>query len=375
MFTDNAQLTTSDRLSDLSYSFQPHIALSHSTTRLTYSLGAVADFIVNKNLQERNQANQTASADMSYGLTRFTTLRLSDSFTNTTGLWSGRGTGMNGSVGGDFGPVQEPNGSLLTYGRYKTNFALAELSRQFSLHGSGGVRGTVSSIWFPTDATTPVAGTLDGGQSYSAEAFYNHRFSSRQWIGTTLRAQRFDLDRNTVRTDTASLLLLYGINIQPNMSLSVFAGPELSKTTPSGELTAPPSSPSNMWSPATGAVFSWQRQKTAVMLSFVRQINNGGGLPSAVTLTTGEAELIRQLRRNLAVEIAFTATHNAPILTGPAIRTYAASTQLTYTFSNHYALYGGYGRDQSTALDSASTAFANRVWVTFSYNFSRPLGR
>lgn len=375
MFTDNAELTSSDRISNLSYSIQPHIALNHTTPRLSYSLGALFGFVVNQNLEEQNQATQAVNLDLSYDLTRFTTLRLSDSFMNTTGLWTG-GAGAPPEAGPGIGVMQQPNSALFTYGRFRTNTALAELSRQFSVNGVGGIRATQSFTWFPQTATSPVLGTLYGDQTYSAEAFYNHRFSLRHWAGVTVRAQRFDVGRAAGRTDTASFLFNYGVNIKPNMSISLLAGPELSMTSvPQGILSPVSPFPRRLWSPATGAVFSWQRQRTGVTASFFRQVSNGGGLASAASLSTADAELLRQLGRRLTGGLGFQYTQSMPIVTSPSIRTYSARLQFTYRIASNFAIYGGYARDENTSLGSNLSASANRVWISFSYDFSRPLGR
>ena len=127
MYTDNADLTNSNRLSDLSWDFSPHLALVHSSTRLAYDLDAMAGFVVNRKLNDRNQATETGAADLSYRMTQFVTLRLSDSFTNTTGLWSGLSPGT-GTSGSGIGPLQQQNSSVFTYNQFRSNAALGELS-------------------------------------------------------------------------------------------------------------------------------------------------------------------------------------------------------------------------------------------------------
>ena len=230
LFTDNALLTTSNQISDLSYTFQPHLTFAHSSARLSCSLGVLAGFIVNRTLDEQNQATQNFNLDLSYGLTRHTTFRVSESFTNSTGLWSGASTSTSTDSGGGIGAIQAPTSALYTFARFQSNAVLLELSRQFTLRDLGGVRGGISSIWYPDTATSPGVGTLYGGQTYSAEAFYNHQFTLRQWAGVTLRAERFDVNQLTGRTDTVSALFLYGINLRPTISLSLFGGPALSIT-------------------------------------------------------------------------------------------------------------------------------------------------
>lgn len=375
VFTDNAEMAPGGTINDLSYNIEPYVAFNHSTTRLSYNAGIFAGFTANRTLSERNMAAQTGSLDVSARLTQFTTLRLSDSFSNTTGLWSGAG------VGGDFestgiGVLQQPNRSSFTFGRYRTNDVLGELSHQFTLNGVGGVRGTQSFMWFPESATSPVLGTLYGSQTYTAEAFYNYRFNRRHWVGVTLRGQRFDLARSVGRTDTLSSIFSYGLGIQPSMSLSLFAGPQFSVTALPQGLPVPDSAFSRRgWSPLTGAVFSWEHQRTGATASFVRGVSDGAGLASAVTLSTAEATLTRQLSRLWQAGVSFEYTRNEPIVPSQAIRTYSGSLQVASQLTRNIALTGGYGRDSNRAVGTGVNASADRIWVSVSFSFLRPLGR
>jgi len=376
IYTDNAALTPSGSVHDLSYSIGPHLAFAHSTPRLSYSAGIFAGFLVNRTLSERNQASQTGSVDLSYGISQFTTVRLSDSFSNTMGLWSGAEAGGSLEPSTGIGALQQPNPSLLTFGGYRSNSALGELSHQFSLNSVGGIRGTHTYTSFPNSATSPLVGTLFGGQSYSAEAFYNHRFNLRHWVGVTLRADRFDIDRSIGRTDMLSAIFLYGLAIRPNISLSLFAGPELSMTAlPQGFPAPVPPFSRRLWTPTAGAVFSYLRPRTGVTASVVHGISNNAGLASAVTLSTVEGTVTRQLSQFWEGGVSFEYTRNEPLVPSQRIGTYSAEVQLTAHLRNNIAVSGGYGRDENQALSTGVRATADRVWVSFSFNFLRPLGR
>jgi len=375
MFTDNAELTNSNTVSDLSYEMMPHLALVHSGPRLSYDLGVAAGFVVNRTLDQRNRATESAAGDLSYRVAQFVTLRLNDSFMNTTGLWSGLNTGTS-STGSGIGAVQQPSSAVLTYDRFRSNSALAELSAQLSTNTFAGVRGTHSYTWFPDGSSSPVAGTLYNDQLYSAEAFYNHHFTARNWAGITLRAQRFDLEHSAPRTDTASLLALYGVNIRPNVSLSLFGGPELSVTVvPLGIVLPPTPFPHRLWSPAAGAVFSWQGHRTTGGASYTRLINSSGGLSSAVTLTSVEGNVLRQVGSHLELGPGFLYAESVPIVGTQTIRTCSGLFQFTYRVGRNYLFNGGYARDQQSAIGTNNSASANRVWISFSVDFLRPLGR
>ncbi len=374
VYSDNAELNSSSQASNWSYDIEPHLTLSHSAPHLSYDVGIYAGFIFNQTAGEGNEGVQVGSFDMSYRTSPFTRLRLSDSFMNTTGLWSGAGQTSSPATGGGIGVVQQPNSSLFTFGRFRSNTSLGELSHTFNASDDGGIRGTHSYTWFPGAATSATVGSLIGGNTYSAEAYYNHRFSTRHFVGTTLRGERFDLNGSAGRTDSGSLLFMYGVNFRPTLSLSMFAGPQLSVTSnPSGGVVALFSQ--RMWTPATGAQFNWQRQRMGLMASFVRQISNGAGLSSAVLLNSADSALQTRLSRRWASTFGFTYTQNEPIIKSPTVRTYSGRAQLMCQLTNYIALSGGYMRTQNTAAVGNLSASANRVWTSFSYNLTRPLGR
>lgn len=375
LFTDNANLTPNGSVSDIGYAIQPNLMLSHLTPRLSYDFGVNAGFVMNRTLSERNQATQSATFDVSYGLTQFVRLRLSDSFTNSTGLWNGTGTGTNLDTGPGIGAVQQGNSSLQTYGSFRENNALAELSDQFTPSSSAGIRASHSYTWFPSSATDPLVGSLYGGSVYSAEAFYNQQFTQRNWGGIIARAQRFDINSVVGRTDAASLLFLYGFNFRPNVSLSFFGGPELSiNDAPKGvAVTVGPFS-RRMWTPAAGAVFSAHSRTAGVAATYTHQISGGGGLLSAVTLDSVDTEAYRQIGRHFRLGPSFTYALSTPVVTSSPLRIFSSRAQLSYHVGN-VTLSGAYGRDDRTLVTTNVNASANNVWVSFSYSFLRPLGK
>lgn len=374
VYTDNVGLNSDSQLGGWSYDIEPHLTLNHSAPQLSYAMGIYAGFILNRTAQEPNRAVQTGTFDMSYRMTSFTTVRASDSFMNTTGLWSGAGVDTGASSTGGIGAIQQPNSSLFTFGQYRSNTALAELSHIFNASDDGGFRGTHSYTWFPGSATSAVAGNLLAGSTYSAEAYFNHRFNARHFTGITIRGERFDLDQAQGRTDTGTLLVFYGVNFRPTISLSLFAGPQLSVTSiPPGLSVA--SFPRRLWSPATGAVFNLQRKRTGFTASFIRQVSNGGGLASAVTLSTADAALQSRWGRRWISTLGFSYTQNEPLINSPMIRTYSGRGQLAFQLTNNITLSGGYLRTQNAMVEGNLSASANRAWTSFSYNFTRPLGR
>jgi hypothetical protein len=374
MYTDNLELTTSGPVGELSWEFEPHVALSHSTVQLSYDAAVAAGFVVHRTLSDQNQATQDAAFDLSYHLSQFWVLRASDSFRNTLGLWSGVDTTGISSVSPGVGTVQQPNPSLLTFGPFRENIALAELSAQLSATSYGGVRGEQTHLWFPSSASVPALRELVGGDTYSAEVFYNHHFSQRNWGSITARVQRFDLAQALSRTDTGSVFFMYAINIRPTMTLSFFGGPQLAVTSASATITPANGFQRRMLSPNAGAVFTSENRTTSASLSFIHGVSDGAGLSSAVTLNSADAHIFRRFARRFEVGPGFLYSESTPIVSGGLVRTYSARLQSTVRFSN-CSLRATYSRDDRNLVGSNTAAAANSIWIAFSYDLIRPIGQ
>ena len=374
MYTDNTELSNNAQISDLSYDIEPHIALRYFTPRLSYDAAVTAGFVLNRKLDNRNEATQNVAVDFSYHLSQFVVLRVNDSFRNTTGLWTGPDIGGTSTVSTGVGPIQQPNPSLLTYGRFRANTVLAELSGQFTATSYAGIRGEQSHTWFPGGATDPVIGQLFGGDTYTAEAFYNHRFTLRNWGGLTLRAQRFNLNQSLGHTDAGSLLFMYAVSIRPTTTLSFFGGPQLAVTSAASSVTPQGGFQGRLWSPQAGVVLNADTRSTSGTASYTHGVSDGAGLVSAVTLDTADAQIFRRLGHRFAIGPGFTYAESTPIVSGGKIRTYSGRLQSTIQLrACSFSL--GYAHDDRSAVGSSAAAAANRIWISFSYDFIRPIGR
>jgi hypothetical protein len=385
-YTDNALFTPTNKIGNFSYEVQPHLGWSEVTPRLKLNLGVGGGFIGNSNLNDQNQASENANADASWRITQRLTFRLDDNFGNVTGLFSSVGTPIGSeppTVG--IGPVQQQNNTLLVPGgqRVVSNETLAEFSDQLGAHTVAGVRGIYSLLDYPSLSETSQFGTLYDSRSYTAEAFYDWQFTSRQWIGVTLRGQRFETVPSIVRSDVGSLLAYYSLVASRSVTLTFFGGPEYVDTpTTSGLAALGLSGQGRFWAPSEGATLNWQGHRTSVNLSFVRQLNGGGGLATPVTLQT-EGGSLRQLLSHHGSEVQFGVESSKSI----PLFTQASTSQVTFngftamgvfqqTFAKSFQTQAGYSWQRQDLLSGATSSVEyDRVWFSVSYNFVRPIGK
>lgn len=375
-YTDNALLTESNRLNNFSYQVQPHIAWSEITPKLTWNLGLNGGLIFNNDLGAQSQAEENVNVDANWRLTEHVSLALLDTFGNTTGLFSLIGSQTQGT---GVGVVEHSNNSLLVPPAQRTlsNESQAALTDQVGPNSLIGVRGTYSLADYPQSSQSVQFGTLYDTHAYSAEAFYDWRFAARQWLGVTIRGQRFETLPSIATTDVGSLLLYYSVAPTPTLTLTLFGGPEYANTPPTAAAAALGlNGQSRFWTSSEGATLNWQALRTSASVSFVRQVNDGGGLASAVTLESVSATLRQQLSSHQnEVQFSVGNSWSDPLLSGANVEGLSASVLFQQRLARTFVMQFGYSWQRQDLLSTGTPAEANREWFSVSYDFRRALGK
>jgi hypothetical protein len=373
-YDDNAFSTGRGALSDVSYTIAPRIALDQSRSRLHWTLSYAPGFTFYQRYTSYNQINQNLAANLSYRLTPHVTFAAQETFIKTSGnsnQFSPEGTS------GSSGVVQAPNQTIVApIADMVVDTSTARLSYQFSRNGMVGVTGNFSEQQYPNHSQ--VRGLFDSDTS-GGGAFYNHRLSGKHYIGVTYQFQKYlsrSQDVGDQTTQTHSVEGFYTFYFRPTISLSLFGGPQHSETNGIGVPGL------KMWSPSGGGSLSWQGQHTSGSISYSRRITDGGGLQGAVTSSSSDASLRRQLTRNMSVTVgAGYATNNVldalpeDNMSGHSL---SGTSALQRVFGEHFNMTVGYSHLHQTYNQIAVISSApnrDRVWMSIAYQFQRPLGR
>ncbi len=385
-YDDNANNVATGRIGDFSYSILPSIELDQTRSRLHWTLGYTAGFTANQRLTARNQGSHDLTGTLQYRLSPHVDLRLSDSFLDVTGLLQQYHNGINAPV---TGPISQPNPTLITpLAKSINNTAAADISYQYSEGNVIGGGGTFYDAHF-RDIPAGTAQLRDTS-TRSGNAFFNHRFTARNWTSVTYKYSHI-ASTPGVNTDvTHSVLLTHTIYLAQHMTLSFFAGPEYSSldTQTVTMLIAPPvisfaafSNHENFLSAAGGANFSWQGQLTSVRLGVARQVSDGGGLLGAVVLTNVNGGIRRQLTRSMAVNLNAQYGRNRELGSALAgntpLQSASGEAGVEQKLGANFLLRLQYDRDyqKGSLATPVGSLNHNRGTVSISYNFTRPMGR
>jgi hypothetical protein len=390
-FDDNTLNTSTDPVSDVTYSVWPTIAFDQSRGRLKWTLDYAGGLTIDQRLSARNQGSHAAGLKADFRVSPHVTFRLLDRFTDTTSFF----TDVNGTTDAPAGGVlQHPNQSLVTpLARQIGNFTSAEGEYQF---GAGSIVGGSGSYYFsrfsdPDSGTGSASGLLEDTRSEQAQGFYTHRLTPKNWAGVTYRFQRLTFGSGVNETLSHSILYFHTIYLNPTMTLSVFGGPEYVDSSsqtinpiiqlPLILMVATPVD-HQAWSGSGGATFAWQGRHTSASVDAVRRISDGGGLLGAVRTNSLDASLRRQLNRFSSFEVGGGyATNDAVDFTaapGSSIRGISGRVTFEQRLINNLVLRLGYARDNQRQSSTGATPADidhNRAWVSLAYNFSRPWGR
>jgi hypothetical protein len=307
-------------------------------------------------------------------LTPHVTFTAQEGFTKTSGA-SNQFT-PNASAASS-GVVQTPNETIIApIADMIADTSSARLSYQFSQNGMIGITGNFSQLHYPNQSQVP--GLFDSNTS-GGGAFYTHRLSGKHYIGATYQFQKYisrAANTGDQTTQTHSFVGFYTFYFKPTFSFSLFGGPQHSQTYGFGVL------PLDMWSPSGGGSLNWQGQRNSVSISYSKRITDGGGLQGAVSSNSADANVRRQLTRNLNATFGASYATNKVLDALPSLstngHTLSGSATLQRSFGEHFSMMLGYSRLHQTYSNVAAISNApnrDRVLFSISYQFQKPLGR
>jgi hypothetical protein len=369
-YDDGLLSVTGAALGDVSYSLRPSIAIDESGGRLHWNLFYSPGFTFYQRNTPFNQSDHSLAGEFQYRLSPHVTLTLRDGLSKSSSLFYG--SDPNPTVA-ETGILLSPNQSIVSpIANTLTNNANGQITYQFSENGMIGATGTETEQHYLN--LSQVRG-LFNSSNRGATGFYAYRLSRKHYIGATYQFEQLLSYPNGTETQTHAPLLFYTLYMTPALSLALFAGPEHFETNGLGI-------PTNLgWLPTGGAALQWQGLRTSATLGFSHRVTDGGGLESAVISSTAELSIRRQLTKNVTVGLSGDYALNTlidPTLLGNGGHTLSASLSLQRSVGEHFSLELGYANLHQTYSDvpAISTIHGrNRGWVSFSYNFQRPLGR
>lgn len=372
-YDDNALIAPQDTISNWSYSFFPNISIQQTRSRIRWDLNYGAGFTFNQ--ESQNQGSHDLNFSLLYRLSPHVNLIVGDQFTSTSGGFNQLGsntTPQPGPSGGENSSVVLPLSSQIG------NSTSAQLGYQFTASDAVGVSG---GYYFTNYSDAPVGTTLYDTRSAQASGFYTHRITERNWAGVSYRLQRLSFTDGSGKTLVHSILFFDTFTLPGRISVSLFAGPEYTDIVSQLVGLSDPTS-SQKWSLAAGASLNWTGQRTSYVVDFVRRTNDGGGFQGATQMLSFSGGARHQLTRFWTVSAggSYGKNDSLTIATGlpSSIKSASIHAGVDRKLGRSVNLQASYFHEFQSGQDlnfPGDTAQRNRVLVSVSYSFSRPLGR
>jgi hypothetical protein len=380
-YTDNVLGKLFTPVSDVVFSVFPTIAVDKTTSRLDLMLAYSPGFTIYQPTSIRNQTNQNLALNFQYRLSPHVTVTLGDSLIRTSDIFNQPNSLSAGAISGSpqapLFAVIAPVGDLLS------NRANAELTYQFSRNGMIGASGAFTKLNYPNGTSAQLYDSSSSGGS----AFYSHRLSKNDYIGATYQYSiiqaysayaplAYPVNAQT-KIQTHTFFSFYTIYLKPTLSLSFSGGPQYF------EVDQLPLPAYTSLSPTLGASMGWQGRHTSFAASYSRLVTGGGGLYGAFQSNSASAFVSGQFARTWSVGLVTSYVNNKDVTPSSYYsinrgHNLYGTVSIHHQLSEHLNMEFGYTHmhqtySQITAI--TNTPNTNRAFISFSYGFTRPLGR
>ena len=363
---------TSKPIGAESYQVTPTLRLDQSTSRTHGALSYSPGFTFYEPVTALNGVMQNATVDYQYRLTPRLTLSGQDFFEQNSSAFSQPYTYAGSTVSGS---NNVGTGFLIVpYLGQIVNSTSGTIGYQFSKNGMIGGSGSYSIFDF--SGQSQQTGLYNSGTA-GGSVFYSVRLTKAQFIGVRYGYSHTVTNPGAATTQTQEGSVFYTMALPNRLSLSLSGGPEYEVTT----LTGTPST--NTWGPGGTASLGWQRTRTNLAMSYSRAITSGEGFLGAYTVDSANlsAQWLFTPRLSAGLSGNYTNIKDSTSLgvgTSPTGHTLFGRASLQYTINQHMNLVGEYTRlhqDYGNIAVIAHDPNADRVSVTLSYSFTRPLGQ
>jgi hypothetical protein len=263
-----------------------------------------------------------------------------------------------------------------------TEQARGDIAYALTAHSTAGVGGEFFSARYslPSGAFSSNQ-ILQDSSSATGRSYYSRQVTRHQWTGIDYRVQKSIFNSGQSASLVHSLAYTHTMAISPEMTFSLFVGPERSVTqSVSGTFSALSpvfSGPRSAWQWSGGVIGRWSGTRTRISARLSRAIDNAGIL-GAAQLSTGSAEMNRPLARQWSIRLLASYDHGK-VLVGPGtLSTISAAAGLKRTLAPDLFFELQYWRvhmSSNGSLPASLLADHNRISMSFAYERECPLGR
>lgn len=366
-YDDNALSSARGGVGNAGMLLSPTISVQQLRSRTFLTCNYFPGFTLNDRLSPRYDVYHDLDSSLQFRLTERATVRIHDSFLYGTSSFNR--FAQEGSSITDLNILHQSNASAVTPLTSRlSNLGGADFMYRVAENTSIGVSANFNNLHF---LNSSAATQLLDMQAQSADAVFQKSLSEHHAIGLTYSYQHLTtFGAASEKTTTQSTLLFDSFSFSPNMTLTLFVGPDRVSSGILGTYRA-------QWHADGGLTFGWQGQRSSVYIGFIHHVTDGGGLTGAVRTYSLVSGARQALGANWVANAEVIYGYNSPLETafGPSFSSLIGTVGLQREFRQQVVVAAAYGRDHQSFGSKAPVGVSNRnqEWVSISYRFQRPL--
>lgn len=381
LYTDNAFTSGSKAVDDYQYSILGGLGFRTFAPHTQWTLNYGGGLTVDQRISGNSQQTHDATVDVRHDFTRRLSAEARQDYTMTNNPFARIGADellptVTGP--GQLSPFAIPS-PVTRIGSISTANLVYALGR----HSAIGTSGSFSLLDFRDDERLVGAnGRLIDTTNTAGRAFYLRQASPHHTIGTEYQVQDLRFNSGAARTLDQTIYLFDGISFTGNMTLSLYAGPELTHTH-NAIIAQPGFGPElfpaigDIWSVGGGFAYAWRGKRNGLRISGERGVSDGGGWSGAVRLNTASLEVERALspRWRVTLDLAYSdgRTIGVPLDFG-RITTEQALVGFLCRLTRNLSATAQYGRIQQPHAGRFTQALLknhNEIQAGLTYEFQK----
>lgn len=378
-FDDNALNSQQDHQADFVVFIQPHVGLRVSGARLDWAANYALGLSRNRNFSAYDSLSHVLDSGFQLRLTKKLRLVVHETFLSSANPFDQ--LQASESTTSTIARTVPTETATVTPAEVRTEQARGDIIYVLSAHSTAGVGGEFFGARYslPSGALSSNQ-VLQNSNSAAGHGYYMRQVTRHQWTGLDYQMQKSIFNSGQSSSLVHSFTYSHTIAMSPAMTLSLFAGPELSVTrgipgvfSPSSVSSAPQSV--LQWS--GGVTGRWSGKRTSARANLSRRINNGG-LLGAAQLSTGSLEVSRQLGRQWIMKSLALRDHSKALVGPGTLSTVSAAAGVTRKLAPNLSFEFQYWRTHMSSngsLPPSVLADHNRISMSLEYELRRPLGR
>jgi hypothetical protein len=363
---------TSASINDESYSIWPVVILDQRTPRALRLINYSSGFTFYQRTHALDTVNQSMDADFQYRATPRLTVSLKDSFRQNSNVFNQPIFGSGAATSQTPGPLD--SGLVIPFDEELKNEVSGLFGYQFAEFAMVGGRVALQSLKFPN---VREGSGLYNSRAESALGYYSRRISRSQYLGGFYEQARMVTSQRKTTTQTETFSVFYTLYSRQNLTFSIAAGPQYL------EFDMPGFHSYNQWTPSVRASIGWQTTRMRLTTDYSRDITAGQGILGAFASDTADAAARVQLTRSWVVNAIGGYENNKNDIPNslqgfPGGHSLSGTASAGYNMGEHLVAGAGYTHlHQSYAgvAEISNAPDSDRVFLSVSYYFRRPLGR